>query len=92
MMNLILQMTAQIKEMEIEMDKLVQEKKAAKTQNVSPTIIHVVTTAVPSTMAKELAPKVPFAIAVPITSSTTSAIESSTTPVQKSDEASKLVK
>ena len=82
MMSVILQMTAHIKEMEIEMDKLVQEKEFAKTQNFHPTIIPMVTTAVPSTLLDELAPKVPLAIVVPVTSSTTSATKSSTSTVQ----------
>ena len=34
MMNLILEMTTQIKEMEIEMEKLVQEKETTKAQEI----------------------------------------------------------
>ena len=78
MMNLILQMTAHIKKMEIQMDKLVHERETAKAQEVS-TVIPMGTTVVPSTLAEELAPKVPLARAVPVTSSTTSATKSSTT-------------
>ena len=51
-----------------------------------------VTTVVPSTLAEELAPKVPLATTVPVTSSTTSITEFSTTTAQHSDDASKLVK
>lgn len=90
-MNLIVQMTTKIKEMEIDMDKLVQEKETTKEKNVPPTIFLVVTTTVPSTLAEELAPKVPLAIVVPVTSSTTSATESSSTTFEKSDEARKLI-
>ena len=52
MMSLILQMNAQIKEMEIEMENLVQEKEATKTQSVPPTVIPMVTTTVPSNLAE----------------------------------------
>lgn len=91
MMSLILEMTALIKEMEIEMDKLVQEKKVVKTQNFPPKVIPMVTTVDPSTLEEDLARKVTLATGVPITSSTTSATESSTSVVQKIDEASKLI-
>ena len=92
MMNLILQMTTQIKEMEIEIEKLVQEKETYKAQEIPTTLIPMVTIIVPSTLVEELAPKVPLATTVPVTSSTTSAIESSTIEVHKFDEARKLVK
>ena len=72
MMSLILQLTAKIKEMEIEMDKLVQEKESNKAQEVLATMIPVVTTVVPSTLAESMAPNVPMATTVPVTSSTTS--------------------
>ena len=49
MMNLILQLTAQVKEMEIQMDKLVQEKETVK-ELVIPTVIPVITAAVPSNL------------------------------------------
>ena len=54
------------------MDKLVHEIETTKAQE-TPTVIYMVTTAVPSTMAEELAPKGPLATTVPMTSSTTSA-------------------
>ena len=77
--------------METQMDKLVHEREIIKTQEV-PSVIPMVTTVVPSTLAKKLAPKEPLATAVPVTSSTTSATKSSTSTVQPTDEASKLVK
>ena len=73
------------------MDKLVHEKEIKKARK-TPAVIPIVTTVVPSTLAEELAPKVPLAIAVQVTSSTTLAIESSTTTTQHYYEASKLVK
>ena len=91
-MSLILQMASQIKEMDIEMDKLVQEKEVSKAQEIPTTIIPMVTTVVSSTLVEELAPKVPLATTVHVTSSTTSATESSTSTVQQSDEARKLIK
>ena len=77
MMSLILQLTAQIKEMEVQMDQLVQEKETVK-EPVIPTVIPVITAAVPSTLGENLAPKEPLATAVPVTSSITSVTESST--------------
>lgn len=96
MMNLILQLAAQIKEMEVQMDQLVQEKETVK-EPVIPTVIPVITAAVPSTLGEKLAPKEPLAIVVPVTASTTSATESSTTEssttiVQPTNDASKIVK
>ena len=73
------------------MDKLVHEKETPKTLEIL-SVIPMVTTVVPSTLAKELAPKVPLATAVPVTSSTTSATESSTIAAHPSYKASKLVK
>lgn len=91
MMNLIFQLTTQIKEMEIEMDKLVQEKEASK-EAVPVTVIPVVNTVVPSTLVESLAPTVPMATTLLVTSATTSTTKSSTTAVQPTDEASKLIK
>ena len=45
----------------------------------------------PSTLGENLAPKEPLATAVPVTSSTTLVIESSTTVLPHTDESSKLV-
>ena len=46
MMSLILQLTAQIKEMEVQMDQLVQEKETVK-EPIIPTVIPVITATVP---------------------------------------------
>ena len=55
-MNLIFQLTGQIKEMETQMDKLVHERETIKAHE-TPTVIPMVTTVVPSTLTEELAPK-----------------------------------
>ena len=73
------------------MNKPVQEKEIVKEPEI-PTVIPVITTAVPSTLGENLAPKEPLATAVPVTSSTTSATESSTTALQPTDESSQIVK
>lgn len=91
MMNIIFQLTGQIKEMEIQMEKLVHEKETVKVPE-PPTLIPIVTTTMPSNLAKYLAPKVPLATAVPVISSTTSAAKSSSTTIHPTDEANKLVK
>ena len=70
MMNLILQLTTQLKEMENEMDKLVQEKRASSEADPV-TVIPIVTTIVPSTLAESLAPSVPLATTIHVTSATT---------------------
>ena len=90
-MNLVFQLTAQIKEIEIQMDKLFHEKQTPKTPEI-PSVIPMVTTVVPSNLAKELAPKEPLATVAPVTSSTTSATYSSNTTTHPTDEANKLVK
>ena len=77
--------------MDIQMEKLVHEKETRKVREI-PTVIIVITTVVPSTLAEELAPKEPLANSVLVTSSTTSATKSSTTAAHPTDEASKLVK
>ena len=59
------------------MVKLVHERETIKAQE-TPTIIQMVTTVVPSTLAEELAPKVPLGTAVRVTSSTTLATDSYT--------------
>ena len=91
MMSLILQLTAQIKEMEVQMDQVVQEKEIVK-EPVIPNVIPVITVAMPSTLGEKLAPKEPLATVVPVTSSTTSVIESSTIVLPPTDESSQLVK
>ena len=52
MMKLILQLTAQIKEMETQMDKLVWERETVKELEIPtiPTVIPVITTTVPYTL------------------------------------------
>ena len=70
MMNFILQLTAQLKEMENDMDKLVRKKKASL-ELIPVTAIPIVTITVPSTLADALAPSVPVATTLPILSATT---------------------
>ena len=77
--------------MENEMDKLVQDKKD-KEEEISVTMILVVTIVVPYTLAESLAPTVPMATTLPVNSSTTSSIESSTKTTQHTDEARKFIK
>ena len=83
MMKLILKLTTQIKNMETQMDRLVQERETVKEPKFPtiPTVIPVITTTVPSTLGEKLAPKGPLATAVPVTSTTISATDSSTTNV-----------
>ena len=73
------------------MDQLVQENETIKEPVIS-TFIAVITAAVPSTLGENLAPKEPLATTVPVTSSTISATESSTTTLQPTDESTQLVK
>jgi len=90
-MDLILQLNAQLKEMENEMDKLVHEKHA-NIEAATATVISTVTTIVPSTLVASLATIAPVAIALPAASATTSAIGSTIAATHPSDEASKLIK
>ena len=55
-------------------------------------VIPVTTTAVASTLGEKLAPKEPLETVVPVISTTTSTIGSSTTQVQEIDEAGQIVK
>ena len=66
MMSLILQLRAQIKEMEVQMDQVVQEKETFKEPVIS-TATPVIIAAVPYTLGEKLAPKEPLATAVPVT-------------------------
>ena len=91
MMSLILQPIAQIKEMEVQMDQVVQEKETVK-EPVIPIVILVIIVAVPSNLGEKLVPKEPLATAVPVTSSTTSVTESSTTVLPPTYQSSQLVK
>ena len=79
-MQLVLNMTAHIKEMEYQIESLMQENETLKkAHEVSiPTVIPIVSTGVPSTLAEHLAPKGVLAIAVSITSNYISATSSST--------------
>ena len=81
MAKLILKLTSQVKEMEYQMDILIKEKEAVKEVDVkyTPTVIPIVSTVVPSTLAEHLAPKVPLATIVSMQYIDTSATGSSTT-------------
>jgi len=87
MMDLVLQLNDQLKEMEKELDSLIQLKQAIIDSD-PPTVISTLTTTVPSTLVVALAHIGPMATALPTSTSTTSAIEISTT----GDEANRLVK
>ena len=73
MMELILQLNSSLKEMENELDNLIQLKQA-RIETATATAIPTVTTIVPSTLAASLAPIAPLAIALPAAMTTTSAI------------------
>jgi len=91
MIDLILQLNAQLKEMENEMEKLVQEKQASM-EATPATSIPTVTTVVPSTLVSSLSPIATLATTFPTASTTTLAIGSTTLATHRSDKASKLVK
>lgn len=90
-MDLILQLNAQMKEMENVLDNLIQLKQASLETSATTTIPIVITT-VPSTLVASLAPTAPLATSYLATTTTTSVIGSTTTAAQPSHEASKLVK
>ena len=92
-MNLIIQLTAQLKEMENEMDKLVQENKASM-EEIPVTAIPIASTAVPSTSSSPLPTIVAVTTTIPVTTevSTTPATTPTTTVAHPNDEASKLIK
>lgn len=84
-MDLVLQLNDQLKEMEKELNSLIQVKQAS--METTPTnVIPTVTTAVPSTLAASLPPTTPMATTLPASTMSTSATGST------GDEASKLVK
>jgi len=87
MMDLVLQLNDQLKEMEKELDSLIQLKQAS-IDNPPATVIPIVTTIVPSTLAASLAATAPMAIALLATTSATRSIAMAST----SDEANMLVK
>lgn len=84
-MDLVLQLNDQLKEMENELDKQTQLKQGSL-ETAPATIIPIVTTIVPSTLAASLAPTTLLDSTVP-----TSATLSKAT-AQPGDEASKLIK
>ena len=57
-----------------------------------PTVIPIITAAIPSTLGEKLAPEEPLATAVSVQSATTSNTESSTSQVQQTNSAGKIVK
>ncbi len=91
MMDLILQLNAPLKEMENELDNLIQFKQVI-IETTAATTIPTVTTIIPSTLAASLAPTTPAATTLPTTSETTSATSSTIAATHPSDEASKLIK
>lgn len=91
MMDLILQLNAQLKKMENEMGKLVQEKQASM-EAVTVTTIPTITTSIPYALAASVATTALVATTLPIASTTTSAIGSTTTTAHPSDEVGKLIK
>ena len=93
-MQLVLNMTAQIKEMENQTETLMKENETLIKENEvsTPTIIPMATTVVPSTLADHLAPKGVFTTAVSITSIDTSATGSSTSQVHQEKGTTDIVK
>ena len=93
MMNLIILLTTQLKEMENEMDKLVQEKKA-NMEEITITAIPIAST------SASVATTLPTTTTVPTTTTIPVTIEVSTTPAttpaiavaHPSDEVGKLIK
>ena len=81
MMQLVLKIISQIKDMENQIETLIKEKETLKETNISPipTVIPMVSTTVPSTLAEHLAPKRVLETVVLVQSIDTSATESSTT-------------
>ena len=59
MIELVLKTTAQIKDMENQIETLIKEEETLKETNISPipTVIPMVSIVVPSTLAEKLAPK-----------------------------------
>lgn len=90
MMDLVLQLNDQLKEMEKELDSLVQLKQASL-DNAPATIIPTVTTVVPSTLVASLAPTAPMTTTLPACTPTISAT-GSTTIGSTNDESNKLFK
>ena len=57
-----------------------------------PTVIPIITAAIPSTLGEKLAPKEPLATAVSVQSTTTSNTKSSTSQIQQINDAWQIVK
>ena len=93
-MQLVLKITAQVKDMENQIETLMKENEALRKAYVqsTPIVIPIVGTAVPSTLAKHLDPKFPLETAVSVQSIDTSATGSSTTQVHQTGEAADIVK
>ena len=90
-MDLILQLNDQVKEMEKELDNLIQLKHASL-ETTTAIAIPTVIAAIPCTLATSLAPTAPLATTLIAATTSTSATGSTTTAAQPSDEARKLVK
>jgi len=84
-MDLVLKLNDQLKEMEKELDTLIQSKQG-DLATTPRTIIPIVSTIVPSTMVASLAPTAPLATTLPIT------IESTTTAGTSIEKTKELVK
>lgn len=93
-MQLIIKLTAQIKDMESQLDILMKEKETVKETDAStiPTFIPIIIADIPSTLGENLAPKELLATAVSVQSGTTSQIESSTSQVQQTNDVGKIFK
>ena len=86
MMDLIVQLNAQLKEMEKELDNLIQLKQASL-ETATATTIPTVTTTFPSSLVASLAPTAQLATTLPAATTTTS-----TTKCTTCDEANRPVK
>ena len=93
-MQLVLKMTAQIKNMETQIESLMKEiENLKKTQQFSiPIVFPTVSRVVPSTLAEHLAPKGVLATAVSITSKDISTTSSSTSQVNTTGETTAIIK
>lgn len=90
-MDLVLQLNDQLKEMEKELENLVQLKQASL-ETATSTIIPTITIVVPSTLAVSLAPTTPLATTLLATTTSTLATGSTTVATHPGDEATKLIK
>ena len=92
--QLVLKMTAQIKEMESQIEAFMQENEnLKKSQQVFiPTVIPTVSTNIPSTLVEHLAPQGALATTVPITSHDISASSSSTSQINTVEEKAAIIR